>query len=126
MSILGFYLARRVGGALALVWLALGTLLGIFEFLEEAGGRSPGESAALALLGLPRLLMETLPFACAIGAAVAAALLERRREIPAMRAAGLSPANLAALCGASALPFCAAFLVLSEAALSPGKAWRAA
>ena len=121
MSILGFYLARRVGGALALVWLALGTLLGIFEFLEEAGGRSPGESAALALLGLPRLLMETLPFACAIGAAVAAALLERRREIPAMRAAGLSPAKLAALCGAAALPFCAAFLVLSEAALSPGE-----
>ena len=79
MSILGFYLARRVGATLALVWLALGTLVGVFEFLEEAGGRAPGESAVLALLGLPRLLMETLPFACAIGAAVSAALLERRR-----------------------------------------------
>ena len=121
MSILGFYLTRRVGGTLALVWLALGTLVGVFEFLEEAGGRPPGESAALALLGLPRLLMETLPFACAIGAAVSAALLERRREIPAMLAAGLSPGKLAALWGAAALPFCAAFLILSEAALSPGE-----
>ena len=93
MSILGFYLARRAGKASALVWLALGTLLGVFEFLEEAGNRALPEAATLALLGLPRLLMETAPFACAIGAAAAMALMDRRREIPAMLAAGLSPQN---------------------------------
>lgn len=121
MNILGLYFVRRLGKAAALTWLALGTLIGLFEFLEEAGDRPPLESAALALLGLPRLMMETLPFACAIGAAVALALLERRREIPAMRAAGLGPRKLAALCAGAALPFCAAFLTLSEAALAPGE-----
>ena len=123
MSILGFYLARRVGKAAGLVWLALGTLVGVFEFLEESGNRPLSSAATLALLGLPRLLLETLPFACAIGAAVAMALMERRREIPAMRAAGLSPGKLSALCGLAAAPFCFAFLILSEAALSPGESF---
>ena len=121
MSVLGFYLARRVGKAAGLVWLALGTLVGVFEFLEESGNRPLAAAAGLALLGLPRLLLETLPFACAIGAAVAMALMERRREIPAMRAAGLSPGRLSALCGLSAAPFCLAFLILSEAGVSPGE-----
>ena len=122
MNILAWYFAKRLGKAAGLVWLALATLVGLFEFLEEAGDRPPLESAALALLGLPRLMLEILPFACAIGAAVALALMERRREIPALRAAGLGPKKLATLCGAAAAPFCAAFLVLSEAALSPGEA----
>ena len=121
MNILALYFVRRAGKASALVWLALGTLIGLFEFLEEAGDEPFGRAAALALLGLPRLLMETLPFACAIGAAVGLALLEKRREIPAMRAAGMSPQTLARLSAMSAAPFCLALLVLSEAALVPGE-----
>lgn len=113
---------RRIAGAIGLAWCAMWSLLLLFEALR--GGEGGGGAALLAaVLKSPLFAMETLPFACAIGAALAMRRMVADNEMPALRAAGLSPARIVAFHVLAALPFVGGYAFLSESLLPVGAEW---
>lgn len=106
-------------GTAALVLSAVIVLVNFVELGRSTGGRTGDASAAdlfgLALLESPTVILLVLPFAFLFGVLTAYMNLNRRSELVALRAAGVSawrfvtPAAIAA----------AAFGVLAVAALSP-------
>ena len=121
MPVLLWYFMRRVGGVIGGLWLALTALVVALEMLADLGGDPFAESLLLALLQGPRLALETLPFACAIGAAFFLQRMTETGELQAMRSAGLSLARTAALTAAGGALFSAAALAVGETLLEPGE-----
>ncbi|MGI9297505.1 MAG: LptF/LptG family permease [Gammaproteobacteria bacterium] len=121
MPILARYFFRRVGAAIALLWLGLTALVATLQLIAEADRHDFAAAALLALLQTPRLAMETLPFACAIAAAAALQRMEENRELRTMRAAGLSPARAALFAGGGGIIFAAALLAVGELLLEPSE-----
>lgn len=90
MSILGRYLSVRYVSYVSLVLFALVFLALAFELLEKADqvlGAAPngGETLALfALLRLPELTIQMLPFACLLGTLITIMVLARHSELIAI------------------------------------------
>lgn len=77
---------------LGIIMLAI-VLVDVVEQMRTVGSRADigiGTAFSLTLLDLPRLIMETLPFAMLVGSILTYSRLSRRSEIPAVRAAGVS------------------------------------
>lgn len=121
MPILARYLARRIGAAIALLWLGLTALVATLQLIAESDNRDFAAAALLAFLQIPRLGMETLPFACAIAAAAALQRMEENRELRTMRAAGLSLSRVALFIGGGGMIFAVALLALGELLLEPAE-----
>ena len=120
MTLFKFFF-RRVGGMIALIWLALSSLAGFFEFLRFAGDYDAATAFLIALLHTPRLAMETAFFACAIGAAAALRRADDSHELPVMRASGLSVASVAFLSALAAAPAAVLYFAASELLIAPGR-----
>ncbi|MBE8158719.1 MAG: LptF/LptG family permease [Betaproteobacteria bacterium] len=118
MPVLSWYFFRRVGIAAGLLWFGLTALMAALHLTVNA---DKDAAALLALLQTPRLALETLPFACAIGAAAALQRMEESRELQTMRAAGLSWRAVAILAAGGGAAFSAATLALGELALEPAE-----
>jgi lipopolysaccharide export system permease protein len=90
------YVFREAAMGLALtlgVIIATILMVDVVEQLRTIGSRvnvSLLTAARLTLMKTPGLLIETLPFAMLIGSILTFSQLNRRSEIPAMRAAGVS------------------------------------
>ena len=111
------YFTRHIVGNVFLVWVALACLLVFFEFLREAGNHPLSLAFVYALLKTPFSAMETLPFACVIGATLAMRRLVASGEMAAWRTIGLSPESII-LCGsAAAVCFMIFYLLISETLL---------
>lgn len=99
MPILARYLAGAVINGTFLTLAALLPLMGVLllaDELEVIGTRDYGAAEALlfVMLRLPRYLYQSLPIATLIGALLGLGALASRSELVAMRAAGLSLAQL--------------------------------
>ena len=121
MNILSFYFLRRTTAAAALLWLGLTILIGTLETIANLGERPLADVLLLSVLQTPRLALETLPFAVAIGAAASLQRMTETRELEAMRAAGLSLRRIALYAGGSGLLFAAVFILANELLLSPSE-----
>ena len=100
------------------MWLGLTALTAALQLAADADADG---AALLALLRSPRLALETLPFACAIGAAASLQRMEESRELQTMRAAGLSWGAVALLAAGGGAAFSAASLAVGELALEPAE-----
>ena len=121
--ILAGYFCRRIAIAVGLLWLALTFLIVVLETLGESGDAPLSVALTLALLYAPRFALETLPFACAIGAAAALRQMDEKRELQTMRAAGVSLARLAFLSASGGVVFALAFMMISEMVLEPSESF---
>ena len=121
MPILARYFFRKIAAAIALLWLGLTILVATLQLIAEADGGDFAFAALLALLQMPRLAMETLPFACAIAAAATLQRMEENRELRTMRAAGLSLTRAAMFAGGGGIAFAAALLAIGELILEPAE-----
>jgi lipopolysaccharide export system permease protein len=77
---------------LGIIMLAI-VLVDVVEQMRTVGSRTEigiGTAFSLTLLDMPRLILETLPFAMLVGSILTFSRLSRRSEIPAIRAAGVS------------------------------------
>jgi lipopolysaccharide export system permease protein len=77
---------------LGIIMLAI-VLVDVVEQIRTVGSRTEigiGTAFSLTLLDMPRLILETLPFAMLVGSILTFSRLSRRSEIPAIRAAGVS------------------------------------
>jgi lipopolysaccharide export system permease protein len=77
---------------LGVIMLAI-VLVDVVEQMRTVGTRTEigiGTAFSLTLLDMPRLILETLPFAMLVGSILTFSRLSRRSEIPAIRAAGVS------------------------------------
>jgi lipopolysaccharide export system permease protein len=77
---------------LGIIMLAI-VLVDVVEQMRTVGTRTEigiGTAFSLTLLDMPRLVLETLPFAMLVGSILTFSRLSRRSEIPAIRAAGVS------------------------------------
>ena len=77
---------------LSIIMLAI-VLVDVVEQIRTVGSRTEigiGTAFSLTLLDMPRLVLETLPFAMLVGSILTFSRLSRRSEIPAIRAAGVS------------------------------------
>ena len=101
-----------------MMWLGLTALTAALQLAADADADG---AALLALLRSPRLALETLPFACAIGAAASLQRMEESRELQTMRAAGLSWGAVALLAAGGGAAFSAASLAVGELALEPAE-----
>ncbi len=94
------YLARELGKGylvVAVILVALFSLLGLLEELEDVGdGRySLARALGFVLMTLPSRLLRLLPFITLLGGCLALWQLARRSELTVLRAAGISPLRLA-------------------------------
>ena len=118
--VLLLFFVRRIAATVLLIWAALCALLVFFEVLRAADDYPPATALLLAVLKAPRLAMEALPFACAIGCVLTMRRMVAEGELPALRTAGLSPLAIIAFQCAAALPFAAGYVLLSEVLLPSG------
>lgn len=115
MSRLQIYVLRRLMAAVAVAFLTIasGELLADFVSISrDVGGRvdvTPGQVGLLTLMQAPSILLVSMPFVFLFGTLGAYVNLNRRSELIAMRAAGVSawrfilPAAAAAsICGVAA------------------------
>lgn len=119
MKIIYRYLAASLVRGYLLVAASLLALFGLFDFMERAddvGDASFGVDDAIAVvaLNLPARLLDLSPFVALLGVVYGLSTFVRSQEIIAMRAAGLTPARLAAVCGVATLGF---FAVLAATEL---------
>lgn len=89
------YLAARFLGGFAMVYsilLALAFSIGVVDLLNRTAGRGvdTGTVIGMAVLQLPHLGLEMLPFAILFGSAFSFMRLARSQELVASRAAGIS------------------------------------
>lgn len=118
-TLLGFFV-HRIAAAVLLIWTVLCALLVFFELLRAADDHAIATAFLLALLKAPRLAMESLPFACAIGGVLSMRRMVAEGELPALRTAGLSPLLVLVFQCAAMLPFAAGYVLLSEVLLPNG------
>ena len=121
MLILARYFVRRLSAAIALCWLALVILIAGLEIVADLDQYPLSTAALLALLQMPRQALATLPFACAIAAAVVMQRMEENRELQTMRAAGMSLVRAAVLMGGGGVLFSAAAVAAGEWLLEPAE-----
>ena len=119
MPVLTAYFLRRIGGAIALLWLALTLLIATLQLIAGWDDRAFAAAALLALLQMPRLAIETLPFACAIGAAASLQRMQENRELQTMWSAGLSLAHTALFLAGGGVLYAVATVVAGEILLEP-------
>lgn len=100
-----------------MVWLALTTLVAALQLVGALEDHGFGNAMLLSLFQIPRLTLETLPFACAIGGAAALQRMEESRELQTMRASGLSLARMSVLAAAGGGLIAVAGLIAGEATL---------
>ncbi len=92
---LSVYLGRQFLTSLGVALLGLGTLVFLFDMIEQLR-RASGENigfgvvVGMSLLQLPTLLQKILPFAALFGGMFAFARLTRTHELVVARAAGVS------------------------------------
>lgn len=113
MSLLSRDIGLRLYGATALVSVALLTLFGLFDLIEQldvGSSRAPSALQALALAGLliPAHFYELLPVATLIGGLVVMAQLASSSEYTIIRTSGVSVGGMVRLL---ALPACVISLV---------------
>ena len=113
------YFFRRIATIILLLWIAVWALLVFFDFLRDADSGALS-AFTIALLESPRLAMDILPFACAIGCAIAMRRMVSEGEMPALRTAGLSPQSIVIYQIIAILPFAAGYILLSETLLPGG------
>ncbi|MFW6093031.1 MAG: LptF/LptG family permease [Pseudomonadota bacterium] len=104
MKTLHGYLMRALIRGYVLVAASLLALFGLFDFMEQAddvGDASFGVADAVAVvaLNLPSRLVDLSPFVALLGVVYGLSTFVRSQELIAMRAAGMTPARLAGLCG---------------------------
>ena len=93
---LGLYLASRFLRTVALVFLVMFGLIYLIDYVEllrrasDVQGSSVAFLAFLALLRVPAVAEQVLPFAVLFGAMAAFLSLSRKLELVVARAAGLS------------------------------------
>ena len=99
MSIVENYLMQRISVGLLIAAAVLLPLFCFFDLIEEMEDVGEGfyrlqDAFFIVLMLLPKRLIQLLPFIALIGNVIALGLLALNSEIIAMRAAGLSPANI--------------------------------
>lgn len=120
------YFFRRNAQAAGVVWLAATLILVLFEMLRRADDEGALAALLLALLRAPAFALDGLPFACALGAALAVCGMVSAGEMPVLRAAGLSATAAAGYNAAAMLLFAAAGLFIGEFLLPAGASAAAA
>ncbi len=96
MSTLTHYLYRRILGGIVMAALIIGVLVFVVDYVELSRQLDGEERATAAFilyltaLKMPGMLEQTLPFVVLFGVMAAMTQLNRRSELVAMRAAGLS------------------------------------
>ena len=116
MTTLRLYLARAWLGAFAASLAAAAALYLGIDVLGRVGEVLPfapaaSKLAAYFLFKLPKILFDVFPAACLLATLASLGALDRNRELAAMRAAGVAPAQIAA-------PVLVAALLLSVGALA--------
>ena len=112
LPVLDRYIVRSIGAAVAVIMLALLTLLALFLFINEQGWVGVGNYGHLqalryVALNLPSQLLQFLPVGVLIGSLLAMGGLARHSELTVIRAAGVPLARIGAsvfLAGLLALP----------------------
>lgn len=98
MNILDRYLWKSVFFGLVMSWFALTTLLLFFDFISESGKVNENYSSLQAIVyllySIPSRLYELFPTAMLIGTLLGLGNLAANSEFIAMRAAGISIANI--------------------------------
>lgn len=117
--VLLLYFVRRIASMVMLIWLSLVLLLILLELLR-GNGETMTDILLSVLLKSPRLAMEILPFACALGSAIAMRRMVGEGAMPVLRTSGLSPTAIVGFQLAAALPFFLAYIALSEVLLPGG------
>ncbi len=124
MTVLGRYLLRHTAVRVLVVLFTFLAFALVFDLMDagpemvQDGRLALGQMGRYALLRLPSLLAELLPFAVVIGALFAVAELVRRSELVALWGASLSPAAVAARLWPLAL-FLVAFKLVNDDLLVP-------
>ncbi len=115
------YFMRRLGYSISFLWLSISVFMWFFLILQTAAKNDNDFWLAflLAVLEMPNLMMDLLPFACALGAANTLRQMNEAHEIEVMRISGLSNKRTALLAGACALPFILVYAIISEFILEP-------
>ena len=112
LPVLDRYITRSIGASVALVMMALLTLLALFLFINEQGWVGVGNYGHLQALryvvfNLPSQLLPFLPVGVLIGSLLAMGGLARHSELTVLRAAGIPVWRIGAsvfLAGTLALP----------------------
>ncbi len=117
--ILFFLFFRRIGFAIFLVETLLIFILILFEFFRLSNDFSFFTAIGIALLNAPQFLIITMPFACAIGAALAMQKMVLSNEMAVLRSSGLSPLSIMTVTMITSLGFIGTYLITSEFILSP-------
>ena len=112
LPVLDRYITRSIGASVALVMMALLTLLALFLFINEQGWVGVGNYGHLQALryvvfNLPSQLLPFLPVGVLIGSLLAMGALARHSELTVLRAAGIPVWRIGAsvfLAGLLALP----------------------
>jgi lipopolysaccharide export system permease protein len=100
MPVLDRYIIRSIGSSVAVVMMALLTLLALFLFINEQGWVGVGgygnlQALQYVALNLPGQLFQFLPIGVLIGSLLAMGALARHSELTVIRAAGVSIARIA-------------------------------
>jgi lipopolysaccharide export system permease protein len=124
MRILRRYFFVAIAGTTLLVLAVLLSLGAFIQFIGELNDIGTGDyglpqALAWVLLKLPNVLFQMLPIATLLGALLGLGNLASRSEFIVLRAAGISPAELARAAGMTGLVLAAAGLVLGEAVGPP-------
>ena len=96
MTLISWYIARRVFKSIAIAFLIVTAIIMLVDFVEatrnfgDEGDFSLLELAGLTLLKIPQLIEETIPFIILFGVMGALYGLNKRSELVVMRASGLS------------------------------------
>lgn len=100
MNIVGRYLFTTILGTTAMVLAVLGGLGSFIEMVGQlddigVGGYGMVSAIAWVLMKLPTVLVQLLPIAVLLGALLGLGMLASRSELIVLRAAGLSPGEIA-------------------------------
>jgi lipopolysaccharide export system permease protein len=109
VKIIDIYIGLRVLGAIGIAVLTIGSMIGLIDFVDvsrNVGARADvsfTDLLLLTLLKIPSSLVSLLPFMILFGTMGGYAGLNRRSELVALRAAGLSAWRFTAPAGVVAL-----------------------
>ncbi len=122
------YILTSVVKATLLTLVVVTTLSFVLTFMDEAGdaGRGDyglGDVFLVVATMMPRFIYEAFPVAGLIGALLALGGMAAHHELVAMRAAGMSPAQMMGAMARTAVPLVGLLLVLGEWIGPPLERW---
>jgi len=124
MKILDRYIRLHVAGGYLLIMLILITLFTFLDFVEQLddigkGDYQLGDVCVFVLLMAPRRLLDLVPATALLGGALALGNLAGSHQLVAMRAAGVSVAQIGWAVMKTGLVLIAAVVVLTEFVVPP-------